>query len=466
MFGSHRPIFLRELHVSLLLLLGLIGCSATTAPQRIAENKVTIVAAPAAAAPTAPAVSVSAPRPAAVKAAEAPVTYPVMLGIDVLESQGFAAVKGKRLGLLTHPAGVNRRGESTIDVLRHAPGVKLVALYGPEHGVYGTAAAEAVTGLPVFSVYGRFRKPTKSQLKGIDAMVVDLQDIGTRSYTFVSAMKCTMEACFENNVEVIVLDRPNPLGGLKADGPLLDQKWKSYVGEFRVPYVHGLTIGELARMAKEAPGVLDVSEPVRARGKLTIVPMRGWRRSMRWPDTGLAWVPTSQFVADFSAVLGYPMTGLGAFWDPPRIDTGFRHGVGKSYAFRGIYHKSAKVDLIEKEVRALNLPGLQFRRVSAPDRNGKPAVGIYIEIADYDDWRPTDLTFHLMKLACKLEPKNPFLPGPGRDFSGFLRHMGSEEFLRSLQHDGARIDVDAFIAVWRKQDLIYQQQVRRYWLYQ
>lgn len=471
MFGSHRPIFLREFYVTLvLLLLGVFGCSSTRAPQRPSEATVTIAA-------TAPTVSLPVPHTGpTIKLAEPPATtYPVMLGIDVLESEGFAAVKGKRIGLLTHPAGVNRRGESTIDVLRHAPGVKLVALYGPEHGIYGNLAAEKNygnqidprTGLMVYSAYSApNHRPTKAQLKGLDAMVIDLQDIGTRSYTFISAMKAMMEACFENHIEVVVLDRPNPLGGLKVDGPLLDAKWKSYVGAFRVPYVHGLTIGELARMAKEAPGVLDVSEAVRSRGKLTIVPMRGWRRAMRWPDTGLTWVPTSQFIQDFSAVEGYPMVGLGAFWDPPRIDTGFRHGVGKSYAFRGISHKSVKIDVVEKEVRAFNLPGLQFHRVSAPDRNGKPAVGLYVEITDYDEWHPTDLNFYLMRLACKLEPKNPFAPGPGRDFSGFLRHMGSEEFLRALQRDGARTDVEAFIAYWRHQDQIYQQQVRRYWLYQ
>jgi uncharacterized protein YbbC (DUF1343 family) len=390
-----------------------------------------------------------------------------MLGIDVLEAQGFAAVKGKRIGLLTHPAGVNRRGESTIDVLRHAPGVNLVALYGPEHGIYGNAPAEAVitdtidrrTGLPVFSVYGKFRKPTKSQLKGIDAMVIDLQDIGTRSYTFVSAMKLTMEACFENNIEVIVLDRPNPLGGLKVDGPLLDAKWTSYVGEFRVPYVHGLTIAELARMAKEAPRVLDVPEAVRARGRLTIIPMNGWRRSMRWPETGLKWIPTSPYIPDFSAVEGYPMVGLGCYLG------GFTHGVGKLYPFRGLSHNGITLDVLQRELQALHLPGLQFRRISAPNRNGKPAIGLYTEITDYDEWRPTELNFYLMKLACKFESRNPFATAPVGRANGFLRHMGSEAFFHALQRDGARVDVAAFFAEWEKADRIYQQRSKRYWLY-
>jgi uncharacterized protein YbbC (DUF1343 family) len=463
MSGFFRAVYLELTTACGVLVFGLLGCSANPAPTKtVAATPTPLVVA------TTPAPSSAAP------AAPAPVVYPVMLGIDVLESQGFGAVKGKRVGLLTNPAGVNRRGESTIDVLRRAPGVKLVALYGPEHGIYGDEKAEVViadrldkrTGLPVYSLYAKDRKPRRGMLKGIDAMVVDLQDIGSRSYTYISAMKLTMEACFENNVEVIVLDRPNPLGGLKVDGPGLDKQWTSYVGAFRVPYVHGLTIAELARMAKEAPGVLDISESTRARGKLIIIPMRGWRRSMRWPDTGLTWVPTSPAIQDYASVEGYAMTGLGTYFDPARnFDIGFRHGIGTAYPFRGISHKSQKIDVVEKELRALNLPGLQFRRVSGIDRNGKPAVGLYVEINDFDEWRPTELSFYLMKIACKLDPKNPFLPAPGRDFSGFLRHLGSEDFFRALQRDGAKTDVAAYVTEWQRRTQIYQQQAKRFWLY-
>ncbi|HYP16497.1 MAG TPA: DUF1343 domain-containing protein, partial [Opitutus sp.] len=302
-------------------------------------------------------------------------------------------------------------------------------------------------------------------LKGLDAMVVDLQDIGTRSYTYVSAMKRTMEGCFENNVEVIVLDRPNPLGGLKVDGPSLDAKWGSYVGAFRVPYVHGLTIAELARMAKEAPGVLEVPEPVRARGKLTVIPMRGWRRSMRWPETGLAWIPTSPMVQDFSAVIGYAMVGLGTYQDPrAKFDIGFRHGVGNEYAFRGISHKRVRSEIIERELRALRLPGLSFRRVSVPGRDGKPETGVFVEVNDWEDWNPTELSFHLMVLACRLENANPFRVSDA-SASGFLRHMGSEEFFRILQRDGASTNVAAHFAEWQRRAAIYRTLSKRYWLY-
>ncbi|MBP6508190.1 MAG: DUF1343 domain-containing protein [Opitutaceae bacterium] len=462
MSGENRFLPLKNLLPWFVLALGLFGCSASQPPPRQVKT----------ATPVAPQL---APAPAAAPAAP----FPIMLGIDVLESQGFAAVKGKRIGLLTHPAGVNRRGESTIDVLRRAPGVRLVALFGPEHGIYGDEKAEVFipnrvdkrTGLPVYSLYGKDRKPTKPMLKDLDAMVIDLQDIGTRSYTYSSSMLYTMGACFENNVEVIVLDRPNPLGGYKADGPPLDPQWKSYVGAFRVPYVHGLTIGELARMGKDAPGVLqvpkalNVSEEARLRGKLTVIPMRGWRRSMRWSETGLPWVPTSPMIQDFSAVIGYAMVGLGTYFDlNPKVkfDIGFRHGVGPQYAFRGLSHKTVKSDVIERELRALNLPGLSFRRVSVPGKDGRPETGVYVEVSDWDDWNPTELSFHLMRLACKLDPRNPFRSG---DASGFLRHMGSTAFYDALKRDGAKVDVEAWIKQWQAQAKIYQQQSRRFWLY-
>lgn len=456
MRGAIPSFSIKHLIPLLAPLLALVGCSASQPPKSAAKTS-------------------AAPlfvRPALTGDAAA---QPVMLGIDVLEAEGFAAVKGKRLGLLTHPAGVNRQGTSTIEVLRRAAGVKLVALYGVEHGLYNEYIAETKygdhvdsrTGLTIYSLYnGKSREATAAQLKAIDALVIDLQDIGTRSYTFTSAMKLAMQACFKHGKEVIVLDRPNPLGGLKVDGPLLDAKWTSYVGAFCVPYVHGLTMGELARMAKtlRPPTGIDVPDSVRAKGKLTVIPMRGWTRSMRWSETGLKWVPTSQMIPDFAAVLGYPMLGMCA-GDPPRVDTGFRHGIGRGHPFRGLSCKGIKSELLQRELDTANVAGVQYRLVSVPNGGGKPALGLYVEITDFDAWRPTELSFALFRLACKLDPKNPFAPGPGRDFSGFLRHMGSEEFLRALQRDGARIDLDAWLRRWREQALVYQQETKKYWLY-
>jgi uncharacterized protein YbbC (DUF1343 family) len=392
-----------------------------------------------------------------------------MLGIDVLEAGDFAQIRGKRIGLLTHPAGVNRAGVSTIEVLRRAPGVKLVALFGAEHGIYGELQNGRIygdhpdtrTGLIVHSLYNgsKTRRPTAAQLQGLDALVIDLQDIGSRSYTFVSAMKAAMEGCFLNNVEVIVLDRPNPLGGLKVDGPPMDPQWTSYVGDFPVPYVHGLTIGELARMAKFQAGVLQVPEDVRARGRLTVVPMRGWRRAMRWPETGLTWVPTSPLIPDFSAVAGYPMTGLGSEL------SGFV--TSREFPFRGISHKNIKPEVLERDLEAFHVPGIQFRRVSVLNpRTGLPGSALYVEITDWDEWHPTELNFYLMKLACRHQAKNPFASLSAPEANLFQKLTGSPAFFKDIAAHGSRIDVGAYLREWQVRDAAFQEESRRYWLYQ
>jgi uncharacterized protein YbbC (DUF1343 family) len=300
----------------------------------------------------------------------------------------------------------------------------------------------------------------------MDAMVVDLQDIGSRSYTYVSAMLYTMAACFENHVEIIVLDRPNPLGGNKVDGPPLDPQWKSYVGAIRVPYVHGLTIGEIARMAKESPGVLqvpnaiNVSEAVRAKGKLTVIPMRGWKRSMRWPETGLKFVPTSPLVRDFPAVVGYAMVGLGCEY------SGFRHGAGREHPFRAISFKGKTPAQLKADLDRLAIPGLGFRVITVNDAQGRPVNSLYVDVTDWNAWRPTELSFEMMRLACVYDPPNPFAKLGPKEMRSFNIHVGSTAWWNALVRDGAKVNVEAFQADWARRCAIYQNLTRRYWLYQ
>lgn len=399
----------------------------------------------------------------------------VRLGIDVLEDSHFLLLRGKRIGLLTHPAGVDSRGVSTVDILRRAPGVKLVALFAAEHGFRDNYAGGAAfndqvdprTGLRIIDLYhgGDVQHgivPTAAQLRGIDALVIDLQDVGVRSYTFSGLMKRAMEGCFRNHVEVIVLDRPNPLGGVKVSGPPLDPNLVgvSLVCEFPVPYVHGLTIGELARLAKGTPGVLQIDPALVARGRLTVVPMVGWRRPMRWTDTGLKWVQTSPEIADFGAVMGYAMTGLGCELNH------FTHGVGSEYWFRGISNSLIRPDILQRDLRALRLPGLDYRIISAPNgRTRQMGTGLYIEVTDWDEWQPADLSFELMRLACRMEPRNPYANPTRAQASRFLHEMGCAALFRDLAEHGARVDIGAYLRRWRIEDAHYREASRRFWLY-
>lgn len=375
----------------------------------------------------------------------------VMPGIDVLREGGFSVLSGKRIGLLTHPAGVDSTGVSTLTILHQAPEVNLVALFGPEHGIDGNAPANdpiddqthAKTGLPVYSLYGRYRTPTDAMLEGLDAMVIDLQDIGVRSYTYVSCMRLTMEACFRKDIEVIVLDRPNPLGGEKVDGPPMDPDLRSYVGTFPVPYVHGLTIGELARIAKLTEGWLDLPESVRKAGRLTIVPMKNWQRSMTWEQTGLAWIPTSPGIPNLSAVLGYAMTGLGA-----EINA-FRHGFGTEYSFRLLSMPGIETERLLQALNALNLRGVQFVKATGTDARDNSVEGAYVQVFNWQTLRPTALSFHMMVLACELQQENPYAHAPPARVSLFNKHVGSHAWWTEISTKGATADVRGFLERWQ-----------------
>ncbi|MDZ7796195.1 MAG: DUF1343 domain-containing protein [Candidatus Marinimicrobia bacterium] len=227
----------------------------------------------------------------------------VKLGIDVLEENGFDVLKGKRVGLITNPTGVNRHLKSTIDVLFEAPEVELVALYGPEHGVRGNYAAgekvqdavDQATGVPMYSLYGSRRAPSEESLADVDVLVIDIQDIGCRSYTYISTMGYCMEAAAKYGKEFVVLDRPNPLTGNIVEGATVKDGFHSGVSAYKIPYVHGLTIGELAKVYDEE-GLLKDS----VKCDLTVVPMKGWERRMSFEETGLSWVPSSPHVPEGS----------------------------------------------------------------------------------------------------------------------------------------------------------------------
>ncbi|MDB6124403.1 MAG: hypothetical protein JWQ71_3396, partial [Pedosphaera sp.] len=282
----------------------------------------------------------------------------VKLGNEVLAQHGFKELQGKRVGLICNPSGVNGELESTIDILRSAKCVKLVALFGPEHGIYGDVPAgdkvekrvDQRTGLPVHSLYGdkpEKRKPSPEMLAGLDALVYDLQDTGCRSYTFISSMGLAMEACGEAGIEFIVLDRPNPLGGKRVEGPAVEEKFRSFVGKWDIPYVYGMTCGELARM-------INGERWIKKTCKLTVVPLHGWKRSMIWSDTGLPWVPTSPHVPHEDSPLFQVATGMIGETGKASI------GVGYTLPFQCIAAPKLDAHKMADLINSYESPGVKF----------------------------------------------------------------------------------------------------------
>jgi uncharacterized protein YbbC (DUF1343 family) len=344
--------------------------------------------------------------------------------------------------------------------------VNLVSLFAPEHGLDGVRPANeridhevhGPSGLKIFSLYGATRKPTAAMLRDIDVLVIDLQDIGSRSYTFVSSMRLAAEACIESGKEVLVLDRPNPLGGLKVDGPPLDAQLMSFVGAFRVPYVHGLTIGELAELGRHVNGVFQVPEALRERAAVGIVRMQAWTRALRWPDTELRFVPTSPFVQDFAACVGYAMIGLGCEL------SGFSHGVGRMHAFRTLQFPRVAPERLQRELQALRLPGLGFRILEVAD-SGRTTRTVYVDVTDWQAWRPTELSFHLHRLGCRLGGRNPFAAATAARADLFNKHVGSREYWNELVTRGPQADIERFVDQWLERSRNFETFRRRHLLY-
>lgn len=351
----------------------------------------------------------------------------VKLGIDVLRDAGFRGLEDKKVGLITNPSGVDAAGRATVDILFEAKEVDLVALFAPEHGIYGERPAgekiekrtDERTGLPVFSLYGDNKKPTPEMLEGIDVLIYDLQDIGCRSYTYISTMGLAMEAAGEKGIEFFVLDRPNPLGGTQIQGPPLEKGYTSFVGQWPIPYLYGMTPGELANMIKG-------ENWLKTTPKLVIVPMRGWKRSMLWPDTGLAWVPTSPNIPTYQAAVMYSVTGI--------IGEGMKvnHGIGSRLPFEYLggpdfdaFILSTKLNkgLQENEFKGVRARPA-FWQPLAGDNAGEVVQGVQLMLPNAKDVNLGQLSMYLMSELIAEKGKELFKPESIKDKSTFIKVCG------------------------------------------
>lgn len=389
-------------------------------------------------------------------------TAQVKTGIEVLRDNGFAQLKGKKVGLITNPTGVDRNLKSTIDILNEAEGVELKALYSPEHGVRGdiTAGAkvedyvDATTGVQVYSIYGRTTKPTPEMLKGLDAIVYDIQDIGSRSYTFISTMGKAMEAAAENDLEMVILDRPNPLGGVRMEGCLVQDGYYSFVSQFPIPYVHGMTSGELAQFLNEN----YLEKPC----KLTVVKMKGWKRNMSFEDTGLPWVLSSPHVPQALSCLFYPATGIAGELYSLNI------GVGYTLPFELLAAEWIdKPELLAENLNKIGLKGVVFRPIYYKPyygaQQGKNLRGVQIHIIDPVNAPLTLLQFYFLQEAHKLWPEHDVFAETTKSRLNMFDKVCGRGDVRTKFCE--RWLVEDILPIWNGDIAAFKKKINKYLLY-
>ncbi len=382
----------------------------------------------------------------------------VMTGVEVLRQGGFECLKGKRVGLITNPTGVDSNLKSTVDILFEAEEVNLVALYGPEHGVRGDVVAgekvndqiDAKTRLKVYSLYGKTRKPTAEMLAGVDVLVYDIQDIGCRSYTFISTMGLVMEAAVENSIEVVVLDRPNPLGGIKVEGSGVSEGYFSFVSQFDIPYIYGLTCGELA---------LYLNEKICC--SLTVVPMLGWERTMNFKDTGLPWVPTSPQIPSTTSAICYPATGIIG-------EMGFLNiGVGYTLPFEVMTAPWANAVQLADSLNAINLQGVDFRPITFKplfgSLQGKYVQGVQIHITDFNVARISEIQFHVIEMMHKLYPEHKLFSEETKKRNNMFDKVCGTDFIRT--EFSKNYKASDILPYWRAGEEEFKEKSSTFYLY-
>ena len=364
----------------------------------------------------------------------------VKVGADVLIEKQLDLVRGKRVGLITNQTGRLSSGEFLVDVLR-SKGVEVVALFGPEHGIRGEAAAgqsiesgkDVATGIPVFSLYGKTKKPTPEMLQNVDLLIYDIQDVGARFYTYISTMKLAMEAAAEARISFIVLDRPNPLGGEMVAGPLMEDSLRSFVGLLPIPVVYGLTCGELAMMINAEHWLTG-----EATVQLAVVTMEGWNRWMRWEDTGLPWIPPSPNIPLSATTIAYPAT---CFIEATNVS----EGRGTGTPFQVIGAPFVDSERFVSSISRVKLRGVNFHSVTFTPKSskfsGEECRGVRLEVTDQKRFQPILTGLNLIQQLRILYPKEFIL-----NRQTFSRLMGAADVYDRLS-DGE--SPESIVSSWQ-----------------
>lgn len=373
----------------------------------------------------------------------------------MLLAERLDLVAGRRIGLVTNPTGVTASGVGSADALFGRRELKLVALFGPEHGIRGDAEGGAAvastvdcqTGLPVYSLYGDTRRPTAAMLKDLDVVLFDVQDVGVRYYTYISTLAYVMQAAAANGKRVVVLDRPNPIGGVVVEGPVLERGQESFVGIYPIPLRHGMTVGELARLFNAEFGI---------RADLAVVPAAGWRRGLWFDQTGLRWVPPSPNIRTLDSAVAYPCTGL-------LEGTNLSEGRGTPRPFENVGAPWLDGERWASVLSGLGLPGVEFRPTRfTPDSSkhqGQSCGGVLLRVTDRERFRAVETGLSVIATARQLDPRRfAWQPGNGFDL------LVGNTWLRQRLDAGASVGelaqawqsgLDGFRAV-RQKYLLYE----------
>ena len=361
----------------------------------------------------------------------APPNENVRSGLDVLERDGFKQLAGRRVGVITNHTGVNREGTSAIQLLHDAKNVDLVVAFSPEHGLEGKLDVSKVgdtkhseTSLKVYSLYGKTRRPTPEMLEGLDALVFDIQDVGARFYTYISTMGNAMEEAAKHDLEFFVLDRPNPIGGVRVEGPLLDDGKQSFVGYHRIPIRHGMTVGELARMFNDE---LDLDL------KLTIVPVERWQRKQLFDETGLAWINPSPNMRSLTEALLYPGIGL-------LETTNLSVGRGTETPFEIFGAPWLDGGKLAKVLNRAYTPGVRFVPITftpqASKFEGEACSGVRILLTDRSKLESVRLGLEAAVLIWQLHPEE-------WKIDRYARLLGNDAVLNALREGKTAAQIEA-----------------------
>lgn len=376
----------------------------------------------------------------------------VRLGIDNIDSN-LNIFAGKRVGLITNATGMNSRFESTVDVLYEK--TKLVALFSPEHGIRGAAAAgdkvgdvvDAKTGLPVYSLYGATKKPTAEMLSGIDVLAFDIQDIGARPYTYIYTLAYAMQGAKEQGKTIVVFDRPNPIGGIEVEGGLIKPGYESFIGMYPIPSRHGMTVGELAQLFNSEFGIgCD----------LVVIKMSGWKRDMYFSETGLPWVMTSPNIPTPETAVAYVGTGIFG-------GTNVSEGIGTTRPFEFVGAPWLNAEYLAWRMNRMELPGVVFRPAYFTPRfglyQGESCAGVQLHIVDKRAFKPIKTSMSLLAVVKELGGEQFKFKRPN-GVDGSIDLIVGDDSLRT-----GRASIEDILKLWNDEAQQFKEKSKRYYLY-